>query len=85
VEDDYFTPLKMTVRRGTRVTWKWPGFENSGDVHDVYLAKRPTGVKRFHSESASSDYSFRRTLRVRGTYKYVCTFHADMRGTIVVK
>jgi plastocyanin len=75
----------MTVRRGTRVTWKWPSYENSGQVHDLYLRKAPKGVKRFHSDPAASDYSFRRTLKVPGTYRFVCTFHEGMAETIRVK
>jgi plastocyanin len=85
IGDDYFLPRTLTVRRGTRVTWKWPSYEMSGQVHDVYLRKGPKGVKRFHSDSAASDFSFRRTLKVPGTYRLVCTFHEDMSQTIRVK
>jgi plastocyanin len=85
IGDDYFTPGSMTVRKGTRVVWRWPSFEESGAVHDVKLKKGPEGVKRFHSESAASDYAFRRTLNVPGRYRLVCTFHEGMEQTIRVK
>ena len=35
--DNYYTPEALKVKRGTTVTWKWPGFEQAGDVHDVKL------------------------------------------------
>jgi plastocyanin len=83
--DNYFTPQKLKVKKGTTVTWKWPGFEEAGDVHDVKLVKGPAGVKKFHSEAASTDYSFKRKLKVAGTYKLACTLHHEMRMTITVR
>jgi plastocyanin len=85
VGDNYFAPKAVTVDRGTSVTWRWPGFEQAGDVHDVKLKSGPKGVKRFASEAASTDYSFKRRLTVPGTYKIVCTLHEEMRMTIRVR
>jgi plastocyanin len=85
IGDNFFTPDAPKVKRGTLVIWKWPGFEEAGDVHDVKLKSGPKGVKKFHSEPASSDYSFRRKLRKPGKYKIVCTLHEDMRMTIRVR
>lgn len=81
--DNFYGPPKVTVRKGTRVTWRWP--EDTGDTHDVKLGKGPKGAKKFHSEEAGSAYSFTRTLSVPGTYRIICTLHEDMRGTIIVK
>jgi plastocyanin len=85
VGDNYFSPKTMTVSRGTTVTWKWPGFDEAGDVHDVKLKSGPKGVKKFQSEAASTDYSFKRRLTVAGTYKLVCTLHEEMTQTIKVR
>jgi plastocyanin len=85
IGDNYFLPKALSVKRGTTVTWKWPGFETAGDVHDVKLKSGPKHVKRFHSQPASSDYSFKRKLTVPGKYSIVCTLHEDMRMTIRVK
>ena len=60
------------------MTWQWPGFDEAGDVHDVKLKSGPKGVKKFQSEAASTDYSFKRKLTVAGTYKIVCTLHEEM-------
>ena len=78
-------PRSLTVSRGTTVTWKWPGFDEAGDVHDVKLKSGPKGVKKFQSEAASTDYSFKRKLTVPGTYKLVCTLHEEMTQTIKVR
>jgi plastocyanin len=83
VRDNFYSPLKLTVPRNSAITWRWPTI--AGDVHDVYLTKRPTGVKRFHSELAASDYSFKRKLKAAGTYKIVCTIHEEMSMTIKVR
>ena len=85
VGDNYFTPAKLTVKSGTRITWRWPGYENAGDVHDVGLIKGPKGVKKFHSQAASTDYSFSRKLAVPGTYTLGCSLHHEMRMTIKVR
>jgi plastocyanin len=83
--DNYYAPQALKVKKGTTVTWRWPGFEQSGDVHDVKLLKGPKGVKKFHSEAASTDYSFKRKLTVPGTYTLGCTLHHEMRMTIKVR
>jgi plastocyanin len=83
--DNYYAPETLKVKRGTTVTWRWPGFEQAGDVHDVKLKSGPKGVKKFHSEAASTDFSFKRKLKVAGTYKVVCTLHHEMRMTIKVR
>ena len=62
VGDNFFSPKTLTVDRGTTVTWKWPGFDEAGDVHDVKLKTGPKGVKKFQSEAAATDYSFKRKL-----------------------
>lgn len=87
IGDNYFAPTKLKVHKGARITWKWPSFENSGNVHDVKLKRAPKGVRkrRFHSQPASSDYRFRRTLRRPGLYRFICTFHAGMKVTIRVR
>ncbi len=83
--DNYYTPKKVTVDRKATVTWRWPDFEEAGDVHDVKLESGPKGVKKFHSEAASTDYSFKRKLTVAGTYRIVCTLHEEMAMTVKVR
>lgn len=84
VGDDFFAPGKVTLRRGTTMVWKWS--TANGDTHDVQLVRAPHGVRRFHSPSATADFSYRKRLTRPGTYKLLCTFHESlMRLTVVVK
>ena len=43
IGDNYFTSKSLTVKRGTKITWRWPGYDEAGDVHDVGLMKGPEG------------------------------------------
>ncbi|MBX5470431.1 MAG: hypothetical protein IRZ21_11090 [Thermoleophilaceae bacterium] len=83
IGDNYYSPARLTVRRGTTIVWKWP--RTTGDTHDVNLGARPRGVKRFHSELVATGYTFRRKLTKPGLYRIYCSIHADMRMTIRVK
>jgi plastocyanin len=83
VGDDYYGPSNVTVKKGTTVKWLWR--DDNGNSHDVKLSKAPSGVKKFHSESAATDYTYSKKLTKAGTYKLVCTLHQDMKMTIKVK
>jgi plastocyanin len=83
IGDNFFAPETLKVAKNTKIVWKWP--TNPGDVHDVKLKKGPKGVKKFHSEFASSEYRFARTLKTPGKYNIICSIHSGMRMTITVK
>ena len=85
VGDNYFASPSLSVKRGTKITWRWPGYEESGDVHDVGLMKGPKGVRKFRSEAASTEYSYSRKLTVPGTYRLGCSLHHEMRMTVKVR
>jgi plastocyanin len=84
VNDDFFAPTKVTIHEGSAVKWVWgPDI----DVHNVTLASGPKGVtkKQFTSVSGSTALIFKRTFTVPGTYKFICTIHAMMKMTVIVK
>ncbi len=83
VRDNFFAPAKLTVPKDSTLVWKWPRV--AGDVHDVYAATKPKGFKRFHSDAAASDYSFKRKLTKAGKYLVVCTLHEEMTMTVKVE
>jgi len=85
VGDNYFASQSLSVKRGTKITWRWPGYEESGDVHDVGLMRGPKGVRKFRSEAASTEYSYSRKLTVPGTYRLGCSLHHEMRMTVKVR
>ena len=84
VADNYYLPAKLTVNKGSVVTWKWPD-DIAIDVHDVKLKTAPKGVRRWQSEPASSGYRYKRTFKQPGTYKIICTLHEEMTMTIKVR
>jgi plastocyanin len=84
VGDYFLSPGKLTVPRKSTIVWKWQAANS--DSHDVTLRKRPKGVKRWHSEIATTDYRFKRKLTVKGKYVVICSLHPyDMRQTITVR
>ena len=85
VEDNFYSPAKVTVNAGTTVRWLQP--ESATDVHDVKLTSGPKGVKKFHSDPGSAGSVYKQKLTKPGTYKILCTFHEedDMRMTITVR
>jgi plastocyanin len=83
VADDYFLPAKKTVKPGTKIVWKW--LPANGNTHDEKLKKGPKGVKKFQSEPAAAYYTYKRTLKVKGKYQIICTFHENMVQTITVR
>jgi plastocyanin len=85
IYDNYYLKDDLTVRRGTVITWRWPGFDEAGDVHDVKLKSGPKGVKKFQSEPAATDYTFKRKLTVPGRYRIICTLHEEMTMKIRVR
>ncbi len=85
VADNFYSPHKLTVNLGSKITWDWS--EDAADVHDVKLVSGPKGFKKFQTEPASAGYVYHKTLTKPGTYKFICTLHEEdnMRMTIVVR
>jgi plastocyanin len=79
VQDNFFEPRSVNIHRGERVTWIWRG-ENE---HNVTFVRVPKGAGKRGAETRLTGRWSRR-FRKRGLYKYVCTIHAGMRGTIDV-
>jgi plastocyanin len=81
VGDDYYvrkgSAPTVTVKRGTKVTWRWAG----RDLHNVAVYRGPV---KFRSSLKDSG-RFSRTVNRVGTYKIHCTIHEpDMRMTLKV-
>ncbi|MBV9860239.1 MAG: cupredoxin family copper-binding protein [Alphaproteobacteria bacterium] len=78
IDDFTFGPAVMTVARGTTVTWT----NKDDDPHTVASDGDP---KLFKSPALDTDQSFAFTFNEAGTFKYFCTIHPRMRGTVVVQ
>ena len=88
VNDFYFAPTSVTIKKGRAVKWIWSSYNTY--PHDVHLKQGPAGLKnksRFSTTTtAVTDASFQRTFEVPGTYKFICTVHpSEMRMTVTVK
>lgn len=83
VFDNYYAPIpKKALKKGTTVRWTWD--EAAIDVHDVALKSGPKGVKKFQSDPLAGGLSYSKKLTKPGTYKFICTFHTEMKMTLKV-
>jgi plastocyanin len=84
IRDDLFSPKRVKVDRGGKVTWRWKG----DNEHNVRFRKVPQGADRPKGSKLQSEGRFTRTFSgKRGLYRYVCTIHQDlgMRGSVEVE
>jgi plastocyanin len=71
-----FGPAGLTVAPGTTVTWK----NSDGEIHTVTSVD---GTFRSGALDENDSYSF--TFTKPGTYRYICSIHPYMKGTVTVK
>ncbi len=86
VEDNFYTPVKVTIKKGQQVNWIWS--KNNFNTHTVTLIKGPKGVKKsqFKSFQAAEGVHWKRTFLKPGTYHFECTLHpTEMNMTVTVK
>jgi len=71
-----FSPMTLTVKAGTTVTWK----NLDGEPHTVVS---PDGVFRSHALDQGDAFTFK--FDKPGTFKYICSIHPKMRAAIIVQ
>jgi len=76
IDNFSFTPMELTISRGTQVTWI-----NRDDVPHTVVSVE----KKFKSKALDTDEEFSFTFQEAGTYEYFCSLHPKMTGTIIVK
>ena len=78
IDNFVFNPAAITVSAGTTIVWT-----NRDDIpHTVTDAAHPPG---FRSAALDTDDSFSFTFMKPGTYRYFCSLHPHMQGTVVVQ
>ena len=77
IDNFAFAPATLTVKRGTKVVWI-----NDDDVPHLIVS---TEGKFKPSSLLDTNQRFSATLTAPGTYKYFCSLHPQMQGTIVVE
>jgi plastocyanin len=73
-----FGPAALTVPVGTKVVW-------TNDDADPHTVTSETDPKLLKSPPLDTGESFAFTFDKPGTYRYFCSLHPHMRGTIVVQ
>jgi plastocyanin len=88
VNDFYFGPTEVTIRKGGLVKWAWSS--TNSYPHDVHLKKGPKGLKDRASYStqttAITEAHFQKKFPTAGSYRFICTIHpTEMHLTVTVK
>ncbi len=78
ISDYTFGPAKVTVKKGSKVTWT----NQDGVEHDISPDKTTTEFKK--SELLGKGKSYSVTFNTVGTYTYHCGPHPYMKGTVEV-
>jgi plastocyanin len=76
IHEFMFSPTSLTVTAGTIVHWK----NLDPEPHTIRAVDAT-----FKSDALDQDDSFNFKFDKPGTYRYVCSIHPQMVGTIVVK
>lgn len=77
IDNFAFVPAVVTVPAGTGVTWT-----NRDDIpHTVTDAEHP---KETRSPPLDTGDSYRRVFTAAGSYRYFCSLHPHMQGTVIV-
>ncbi len=75
IDNFTFTPAELNLKVGDTVTWT-----NQDDIpHTVVSAGK------FRSKAMDTDGTFSFTFTTAGEYKYFCSLHPHMTGTIKVE
>src|SRR6202022_3449075 len=75
IDNFTFEPAQLTVKVGATVKWM-----NRDDIpHTVVCAGK------FRSKTMDTDGSFEFTFTAGGEYKYFCSLHPHMTGTVKVE
>ncbi|MBV1795876.1 cupredoxin family copper-binding protein [Siccirubricoccus sp. G192] len=78
IDNFTFAPPVITVAAGTRVVWT-----NRDDIpHTVVGTGDPRSLR---SPPLDTDDRFAFTFAAPGTYRYFCSLHPHMQGTVVVR
>ena len=78
IDNFAFAPAILLIAPGTKVVWD----NKDEEPHTVTSAD---GGMMFKSPALDTDDKFSFTFGKPGTYKYFCSIHPHMVGTIVVK
>lgn len=76
IKNFMFSPMTMTIKAGTTITWK----NLDGEPHIVV-----DEAGRFRSAALDQDDTYRYKFDKPGVYKVFCAIHPNMKETITVQ
>jgi plastocyanin len=76
IKDFMFSPATVTIKAGSTVVWT----NKDGEPHTVV-----SDAGLFRSGAVDTDESFSFKFDQPGTYRFLCSIHPTMVGTIVVE
>jgi plastocyanin len=78
-----YAPDSVTVVVGVNNTVTWTN--NDGSTHHTVTSSSvPSGASSFNSGDLAGGATFTYNFTTPGTYKYLCSYHSWMTGTVVV-
>ena len=75
VDNFRYSPATVTIKKGDTVTWR---FQRDAAPHNV---KGSGGI----SSRTMRTGTYRKRFTRSGTFRYVCTLHRNMKGTVRVR
>lgn len=75
VNDGYFAPANLTVKKKQKVTWAWLGY----DAHTIIFDNG------WRSPSNGHGATWSRIFKKKGTFNYYCAQHPGMLGKVKVR
>ena len=74
IGDNFFQPRRITIEAGERVKWV-----NNGE--ETHTTTSKTGL---WDKTVDPGDTAGKKFRKKGTYRYLCTIHDEMRGKVIV-
>jgi plastocyanin len=74
IQSIQFSPARLEIKKGEVVEWK----------NDDLIPHTATSPE-FDSGALKSGQSWRHTFTKAGEFPYICTFHPQMKGVVIVK
>ena len=80
-----YSPDKITVVIGVNNTVMWINDDNGTETGAAHTVTSLSGNGSLSSGYMAPDATYNYTFTAPGTYRYLCTYHSWMSGTVIVE
>jgi plastocyanin len=80
IEDFNFAPETIKINVGDTITWT--NFDSAS--HNAVTVEETASNMAFDSGNLKTGESYSHEFKKAGTYRYICTYHPKMIGTVIV-